>query len=254
MPTESEPELALVLVPEGSPGAEPAAGWVFPFSEPLAPGPGDNQALAVNTEDGTVEYDVAISLVWVTDENPVLNTNEAYAFTSCTSCASVAVAFQVVIVLGDNDTVVPQNLAGALNSECINCLSYALAQQLLVTVAEPLSEEAMDRLDALWQDLAEFAEEIESYPLSEIDDRLDEYAAEILEIIEADQPGTVPPPATSSALPSAEPSPTPSPSTAESPTEVASPTAPETSSSPGESTSPEPIATEPAGTEPTASP
>ena len=245
MPTEAEPELALVLVPKGSSGTEPAQGWVFPFSEPLAPEPGDNQALAVNTEDGTVEYDVAISLVWVTDEEPVLNTNEAYAFASCTSCATIAVAFQVVLILGDNDTVVPQNLAGALNSDCVNCLTYALAQQLIVTVDEPLSEEAMDQLDALWQDLAVFAQDIESYPVSEIDDRLDEYAAEILEIIEEDQPGTVPAPATASALPSAEPSPTTDPTTTESPTEAVSSADSATSSAPVESTSPEPTAAEP---------
>ena len=245
MPTEAEPELALVLVPKGSSGGESAAGWVFPFSQPLAPEPGDNQALAVNTEDGTVEYDVAIALVWVTEEDPVLNVNEAYAFASCTNCASVAVAFQVVIVLGDNDTVMPQNLAGALNSDCVNCLTYALAQQLIVTVDEPLSEEAMDQLDALWQDLEAFAQDIESYPLSEIDDRLDEYAAEILEIIEADQPGTVPAPATASALPSAEPSPTSDPTTTESPTEAVSPADPTTSSTPIESTSPSPAAAEP---------
>jgi putative peptide zinc metalloprotease protein len=252
LPTESRPQLALVLVPEGNSGGE--AGWIFPFSKPLAPGPGDNQALAVNTEDGTVEYDVAISLVWVTDDEPVLNTNEAYAFASCTNCASVAVAFQVVVVVGDNPAVVPQNLAGALNSDCVNCLTYALAQQLLVTIAEPLSDEAMAALDSLWAELAEFAENIEAQPLDAIDDQLDQFAAEILTIIEADQPGTLPTdtpsptgsstPADPSAIPSptADPSPTdtgsatPAPSTtdsAEAPTE--SPTA---SPTPSDSTSP----------------
>jgi putative peptide zinc metalloprotease protein len=256
LPTEDDPQLALVLVPKDpASSTEPAQGWVFPFDQPLAPGPADNQALAVNTEDGTVEYDVAISLVWATDDDPVLNVNEAYAFASCTSCASVAVAFQVVLILGDNDTVVTQNLAGALNSDCVNCLTYALAQQLIVTLDGPLSQEARDQLDALWQDLAEFAEDIESYPLSEIDDRLDQYAEEILAIIEEDQPGTVPAPATSSAPPSVEPSPTESPaasptespgaSPTQSPTEIVSPTEPVSSPSPAESTPLEPTTTEP---------
>ena len=35
-----------------------------------APGEGDNQALAVNTTDNTVQYDVAFALVWVEDDSP----------------------------------------------------------------------------------------------------------------------------------------------------------------------------------------
>lgn len=42
-------------------------GLAFPFELPAAPGPGDNQALVVNTGDGTVVYDVAVALVWVKD-------------------------------------------------------------------------------------------------------------------------------------------------------------------------------------------
>jgi putative peptide zinc metalloprotease protein len=249
IPTQARPQLALVLVPKG--GATDA--WVFPFTKPLAPGPGDNQALAVNTKDGTTEYDVAISLVWVTGGEAALNTNEAYAFASCTSCASVAVAFQVVLVVGDNHIAVPQNLAGALNSDCVNCLTYALAQQLFVTLGEPLSADAMASLDALWKKLAKFARDIESYPLSEIDDRLDEFAAQILAIIETDQPGTVPSPAATDASvsPSVEPSPTADASSAASPSDVAStPTGPETSSSPVDV----PATTEPTATAPSATP
>jgi putative peptide zinc metalloprotease protein len=189
-PTKAQPQLALVLVPRGD--ATGSTGWVFPFDKPLAPGPGDNQSLAVNTEDGTIVYDVAIALVWVENGDAVLNTNEAYAFASCRDCAAVSVAFQVVLVVGDSDTVVPQNLSGALNDDCVNCLTYALAQQLLVTLDGPLSESAMAELDALWQQIGAFAADIQSVPLSEIDDQLDSFAAQILAIIEADQPGTVP--------------------------------------------------------------
>ena len=104
VPTEGEPQLAVIAQPsEGSPeadaGEQPEA-WVFPFDQPLAPEPGDNQALAVATEDGTVTYDVALALVWVEDGEAALNTNEAYAFASCDTCAAVSVAFQVVFVVG----------------------------------------------------------------------------------------------------------------------------------------------------------
>lgn len=236
LPTQKHPQLALVLVPTDGSGD----GWVFPFDKPLAPGPGDNQALAVNTSNGTTQYDVAISLVWVPAGEEALNTNEAYAFASCSDCASVAVAFQVVLVLGDNHVSAPENIAGAVNSDCVNCLTYALAKQLFVTLDGPLSEGAMASLDAVWAELAEFADHIESVPLSQIDDQLDQFEAQILAIIEADQPGT---------LPSASPTATQAGSTDE---PSASPdqqtTAPETASSTPSDTP------APATSEPTASP
>ena len=63
-----------------------------------------------------------------------LNKNEAYAFASCTDCRTVAVAFQVVLVAGQVDVVVPQNLSGALNYACVRCVTQALATQLVVSV------------------------------------------------------------------------------------------------------------------------
>jgi putative peptide zinc metalloprotease protein len=173
------------------PGAGPAA-WVFPFDRPLAPEPGDNQALAENTTDGTVQYDVALAMVWVEGGEDALNTNEAYAFASCNTCASVAIAFQVVMVIGDNDVAVPQNLSGAVNYNCVNCLTYALAQQLFITLDGPLSEEARAQLDEIWAAIAEFGAGITGVPLDQIDDRLDEFEQQILDVIETDQPGTVP--------------------------------------------------------------
>ena len=216
LPTKAAPQLAVVLIPRdssasagaaGDAGGESADGWVFPFSKPLAPGPGDNQALAVNTTDGTVEYDTAFALVWVEDGADATNVNEAYAFASCTSCAAVAVSFQVVLVVGDNDVAAPQNLAGALTSDCVNCLTYALAKQLFVTLDGPLSAEAMSALDALWAEIATYGSSIAAgdVPLDEIAAQLDDYEREIFAIIEADQPGTIPSP-TASASPSASPS------------------------------------------------
>ncbi len=209
LPTKAAPQLAVVMVPRGSSASSGAAGdastdgWVFPFSKPLAPGPGDNQALAVNTTDGTVEYDTAFALVWVEDGADATNVNEAYAFASCTSCAAVAVSFQVVLVVGDNDVAAPQNLAGALTSDCVNCLTYALAKQLFVTLDGPLSFAAMEALDAVWAEIATYGSSIAAgdVPLDEIAAQLDAYEQEIFAIIEADQPGTIPSPA-SSASPS----------------------------------------------------
>jgi putative peptide zinc metalloprotease protein len=200
LPTEAEPQLAVVLTPqegttqgEGSTtGEDQPEVWVFPFDQPLAPEPGDNQALAVATEDGTVTYDVALAMVWVEGGEDALNTNEAYAFASCDTCAAVSIAFQVVLVIGDNDVAVPQNIAAAVNYDCANCLTYALAQQLFITLDGPLSEEAMEQLDAIWAELGAFGAQIASIPLDEVEDRLAEFEQAILDVIEADQPGTVP--------------------------------------------------------------
>ena len=128
-----------------------AAGpWIFPFDEPLAPGQGDNQALAVNTTDGTVVLGGVRAGVGRRPE-PAGNTNEAFAAASCNSCAAVAVAFQIVLVVGDMDVAVPQNLAVAVNYECTSCLTYSLAVQLFLTVPATLSEEAIAWINELWQ-------------------------------------------------------------------------------------------------------
>ncbi len=193
-PTREEPQLALVLVPreQDAAGPGPAAGagapesWVFPFNKPLDPGKGDNQSLAVNTTDNTIRYDVAFALVWVEDDSPALNKNEAYAFASCTNCAAVSIGFQVVLVTGDNHVAVPQNISAAVNYDCVNCLTYALATQLFVTLDGPLSEAGTKRLVELWKEIAEFGAGIATVPLSEIRDRLTAYEAQILEIVEAD--------------------------------------------------------------------
>ena len=167
-------------------GATPES-WVFPFNKPLEPKEGDNQALAVNTTDNTIRYDVAFALVWIEDDSPALNENEAYAFASCSNCAAVAIGFQVVLVTGENHVAVPQNISAAVNYDCVNCLTYALATQLFVTLDGPLSEASTRELNELWREIAAFGTNIATVPLNEIRDRLTEFESKILDIIEADE-------------------------------------------------------------------
>ncbi len=208
MPSQQKPQLALVLRPVsqslttaagGAAGGSraPAAGWVFPVDKPLARGPGDNQVLAINTTDGTALYEAAFAMVWVTDDSDAMNVNEAQAYASCISCTAVAVAYQVVFVVdnddADDNVVAPQNLAGALNSECVNCLTYALARQLFITLDEPLSDNAMRQLDGVWLEMATFEWAIEAGWLGreEIEARLEGYTQRIVAIVRADQPEAV---------------------------------------------------------------
>jgi putative peptide zinc metalloprotease protein len=115
---------------------------------PTAPRPGDTQALAVNSTDGATVYDVAYAMVTITDGAPVTNANSAYALASCTRCTTVAVSFQVVLVIGQSDVVVPLNTAVAANSGCISCVTTALAIQLVATLKEAPNAEVQSQLDA----------------------------------------------------------------------------------------------------------
>jgi putative peptide zinc metalloprotease protein len=214
LPTREQPQLSMILVPRG--GTEPASApgqpeqnpadpaqiqggasapgssppsWVFPFDRPPAPEEDGNQALAVNTTDGSVTYDVAFALVWAED-GPVDTRNEAYAFASCADCAAVAVGFQVVLIVGQTDVVVPENLSAAANYNCVRCLTYALASQLVLTLDGPLSVDGMARLNALWQEIAEFGRALQGVPLSEIEGRLSAYKERLMEIVRTDPSAT----------------------------------------------------------------
>ncbi|WP_285248480.1 hypothetical protein [Pseudarthrobacter sp. efr-133-R2A-89] len=195
-PTRDNPQLSMVLVPVGgSPaGASPgtasgpsspasAPSWVFPFDRPAAPAADGNQALAVNTTDGSVAYSVAFALVWAEDGEPVTSTNEAYAFANCTGCAAVAVGFQVVLVVGQADVIVPQNLSAAANYNCLDCLTYALASQLVLTLDGPLDAAAKQQLEALWAQIADYGRHLQDVPLSEIQATLSGYKEQITSIV-----------------------------------------------------------------------
>jgi putative peptide zinc metalloprotease protein len=256
-PTRSHPQLALVLVPSAAGtatttddggasapdggaaapvgGTGPATGdstddaaqpWVFPFNKPLAPDAGDNQAMAVNTNDNTVRYDVAFALVWVEDDSPALNTNEAYAFASCTNCAAVAIGFQIVLVTGENHVAVPQNISASVNYDCVNCLTYALATQLFVTLDGPLSDAGRQQIAELWQQIADFGTHIMEVPLSQVRDRLTSYEQQILAVIENEQ-GPLTPDPTGAAAPGATPT---------TPAESSDGAAPSAETSPGDGT------------------
>ena len=180
--TEDEPTLALILLPrDGGDSAEPA--WVFPFNRPAGPAEGDNQALAINTEDGSSVYDVAFALVWA-DGTDAQQRNEAYALASCTDCRTVAVGFQVVLIVGQADVVVPQNIAAAVNYSCVECVTYALAKQLVLTLPGALSADGRAEIARLWAQLQEFGARIEDVPLNQIQAELNKFEQAIRAVVE----------------------------------------------------------------------
>ena len=135
-------------------------------------------------------YEVAFALVWADDGDTVDTKNEAYAFASCADCAAVAVGFQVVLVVGQTHVVVPENLSASANYNCLRCLTYALASQLVLTLDGPLSGDGMARLNALWQEIAAYGKDLRNQPLSEIQGRLSAYKEQIMAVIKADPSAT----------------------------------------------------------------
>ncbi len=254
LPTKDAPALAMVLVPaddasSGGSGGAPEDVWVFPFDKPLPPAEGDNQALAVTTEDGSVSYDVAFALVWA-DGDEVLNVNEAHAYASCTDCVAVAVAFQVVLIMDDAQVVAPQNLAVAANYDCRTCITAAIASQLVLSVADEPGEDQLRALDEVWDELVAFGQGIASHTLTEIIDQLEAFKAEIIEIL-ADAPPVAPAPSSSPTAAPAAPTGTPSPTEQEPSTGTPAPASDASPSARPPTPAPEPTATEPTPTEPT---
>ncbi len=146
-PTGTTPSSAAGSSPGSSPAAVTAA-TAFPFKLPAPPGPHGTQALAVNTTQGGVVYDVAYSLVTVKPGTPVDETNSAYAFAHCQACTTVAVSVQLVLIVGQTKDIAPINAAGSLNYDCPACTTTALADQLVVSLKKAPSQQLIDELDA----------------------------------------------------------------------------------------------------------
>jgi len=100
-------------------------------SAPSAAHAGDNAAIAVNTKDGTTVFKVAFAIRHVMGD-VVDQTNGAVAYASCTDCAAVAIAFEIVLVEGDPSTVTPTNVAIAFNENCDTCVAVAEAYQFVL--------------------------------------------------------------------------------------------------------------------------
>jgi putative peptide zinc metalloprotease protein len=156
--TKAHPAFFFVPGSGGRPGVGvlstgTGSATAFPFSLPGPPGPGDTQALAVNTKDGTVVYKVAYAVVTVQNGEPVTNTNGAYAIASCHSCAAIAISFQVVLVVGTSHAIAPVNASAALNYNCLACVTLAYANQIVVTLTQQPTADLVTKLQSALQQL-----------------------------------------------------------------------------------------------------
>src|SRR3954451_10188012 len=98
---------------------------------PAAAYAGDNAAISVNTKDGTTVFKVAFAIRHVMGD-VVDETHGAVAYASCTDCAAIAIAFEIVLVEGSPSTVTPTNVAIAINENCDTCVAVAEAYQFVL--------------------------------------------------------------------------------------------------------------------------
>ena len=83
----------------------------------------------------------------------------------------------------DASVVVPQNLAVAANYECFECITVALASQLVLSIDGPPGQQELQSLQALWNDLLEFGHHITAYNLDQITSQLDAFQDQIMDIL-----------------------------------------------------------------------
>jgi putative peptide zinc metalloprotease protein len=116
----------------------------------------------------------------------------------------VAVGFQVVLLEEETDVIAPQNLSAAVNHDCLDCNTFAVANQLVLSLGDQFTDESMEQLYALWCEIGEFGSDLAAVPLSEIESRLEAYKAQITTIVQA-APSTTEDGTLTSSEPAAEP-------------------------------------------------
>jgi putative peptide zinc metalloprotease protein len=142
----------------------------------------DNTAVVVNTKDGSSLFKFSFNIARVMQDT-VDNANAAVAVASCTDCQTTALAIQFVLVMGEPDVFIPQNLALAMNIECTLCDTLASAYQFVIQVDGPvrITPEGKRRLHELRKELA--ALEDSGLSSFELQARIDSLAEEAYEVM-----------------------------------------------------------------------
>lgn len=144
----------------------------------------DNQAVAINTEDGASVFRLAFSIRMVANGS-VDQTNTAIALASCVDCQTVALAMQVVLVRGEVDTATPENLALAYNEQCAACVTYASATQIVLGFDGPVrfTSAGRQRLHDLDVTLRELEERAATLSLAELNAEIQAAKQELIAIL-----------------------------------------------------------------------
>lgn len=135
----------------------------------------------------TQVFDLALGLR-ENDSDTVDESNDATAYATCDECRAIAIAFQVVIVQSRPSTVVPQNVALAVNEACSGCSSLAIAHQFVVGKGQParITKSGRRQLRAVAGDLLALERSYKRYTDAEIQARADRDAAKVRAILDAE--------------------------------------------------------------------
>jgi putative peptide zinc metalloprotease protein len=152
-------------------------------ARPTAALAGDNAAIAVNTKDGTTVFKVAFAIRHVM-KDVVDETNGAVAYNSCTDCASVAIAFEIVLVEGDASVITPTNISIAFNENCELCVAVAEAYQFVLGTggAAHFDAEGNRILSEIRRELHSLRKE--DLTLEQLQARLDDIANRIRDVLD----------------------------------------------------------------------
>ena len=123
-----------------SPSATPTSSVAVAStnSGQLAPaaGGGANIVQVINHADSHFRMDGQVKLNQIPGPNAGPK-NEAFAYSSCTNCDTMAVALEINLISSRARNIQPLNEAVALNYQCTNCVTYARAIQYDIQVADP---------------------------------------------------------------------------------------------------------------------
>jgi putative peptide zinc metalloprotease protein len=159
------------------------AACVLPFASAQAAPATDNVATAVVEQDDVRAFDFAWDVSIQKGDADVRHVNSATARASCVGCGATAIAFQIVIVSGSPTTVIPQNLAEAVNVECTDCVTAAQARQFVRVVPEPVQLTGKGRaiLNEVRNHLA--ALETRNLPLDQLHQEVEAQEARVRQVL-----------------------------------------------------------------------
>ncbi|MEA2452979.1 MAG: putative peptide zinc metalloprotease protein [Actinomycetota bacterium] len=220
-----------------------------PLGSGLAHAQGDTAAVAVNTKDDSSVFRLAFSIRRVMS-GVVDQSNAAVAYASCESCRTVALSFQVVLVMSDPDVVTPENVALAINYECTSCETLASAYQYVLSTGGPVrfDQEAKAAIHDILKQLQDLKKNSDSMSIEEIAAQADALAEQLFTTIHDHLVEPEPSEDTTEETPTSTPTPQ------DTPTEEETPTPEETSSTPVEEETPTSEPTDETSSEPSPEP
>lgn len=107
---------------------------------------GNNSVNLFNTQSNSTLVAASTDIELDTGST-VANQNVALVQASCSTCRTVGVAIQIVVVQGTPSNYTPQNGAVAVNTACTACQTFAYANQVVIQTTSTVSPAAARYLD-----------------------------------------------------------------------------------------------------------